>query len=185
MVSKRQAMKTTGKGRLVHIDRFLIRSQNLKRFRTRPLRYLDVGCGARKKGAPTTADTLNDFKKAGIKLELTAIDKGFPIGFKKHPGITFRRLNVTRKPITGQFEVVRYTNVELHLPEAEQKKTFENVANSVAEGGFLIFSHGPTTYQLFQKVSGKLVPLKTLKSKPGEELDRMNIALLRKWGMLP
>ena len=164
MPRKPRAEKTTSKGRLRHLDKFLIRIQNLKRFRTKPLRYLDVGCGSQKKGAPTTEDTLRDFKKVGIQIELTGIDKGFPRGFKKKPGITYRRLNVTRKPIEGQFEVVRYTNVELHLPESEKKKAFENVANAVAEGGFLIYAQEPRKYDILQKISGKLVNLRTFKS---------------------
>jgi|GEM_PF-1749786 len=153
--------RITTKGRLRHIDRWLIRTQNLKG--RGQIRYLDIGCCPSEKGAYTTEDTRRDFHDQGVDIRIKAVDKRFPESFKSHQDYSTH--DITAGPVRGSFDIVRYANVEPHIPKAKRTQALENVKASVGEGGFLIVGSGLDGYNVYRKEGAEFQPVKRFKTR--------------------
>jgi len=163
------ARKTTYKGRLKHVDDWLIRSNDFTA-KGAPIQYLDVGCSPQKTDAPTTLETLEVFREHGIPVDITAVDKSFPHGFTGNDDIYYKTHDIVRKPIRGQFDIVRYVNVEEHLPPGHVPRVRAEIEANVAEGGFLIrTSAKDKSYEIYRRGLGGMELVKTLRNTKGKK----------------
>jgi hypothetical protein len=132
-----EAMRVTRLKRLVHVDRYVIRNCGFSK--SKPVRFLDVGCCPMLNGAPTTSTTKAEFRKANYKMDITAVDKFLPEELKSSdPEIKFKQMDITKVAPGGQFDFVRAANIFEYLKGAEAvSQARKHIYDSVCEGGIL------------------------------------------------
>ena len=165
--------RVTSAKRLAHIDKFLIRVGKFDK--SKPVKFLDVGCCPMLDGAPTTMTTNELFKKAGYSVDMTAVDKYLPEKFNPTDKSTnYKSLDISTHAPRGKFDIVRASNVFQYIKGKESvMRAKEHVFNAVGEKGFLIidasgkvvseFGHHARSaagFLILQKVDGKMVFVK-------------------------
>jgi len=163
-------MRMTAAKRMAHIDKYVIRIGKFDK--SKPVKFFDVGCCPMLDGAPTTVVTKEAFKKAGYKMDVTAIDKFFPENFKPtDSSVRYKPMDISVSAPRGKFDLVRASNIFEYIKGAKNvERAKENIFNAVNEGGILIidslgkvlpeFGHKITNSAgsiVLKKVNGKMV----------------------------
>ena len=168
-------MRITSARRLMHIDKYVIRVGGFDK--SRPVKFLDVGCCPMVDGAPTTISTKKEFKKAGFDMDILAVDKFFSNDFKSSDSkIKYEQLDISKTSLTEKFDLVRASSVFEYIQGAENiAHTRDSIIKSVREGGILIINFVPgimanlirkndfgAALLVLKKVNGEMVLLKPI-----------------------
>ena len=124
--------------RLAHTDKFVIRIGKFDK--SKPVRFLDVGCCPMLDGAPTTRTTKEAFRKAGFEMDVTAVDKFFPEDFKPTDSkIKYETKDISKSVPKGKFDFVRAANIFEYIKGEENvARAKGNIFNAVNEGGIIV-----------------------------------------------
>ncbi|MEW5955340.1 MAG: class I SAM-dependent methyltransferase [Candidatus Micrarchaeota archaeon] len=122
--------QTTFYGRYAHVDKFLVNEFARHLPTGSNLRFLDVGVSPGTKGAVTTLEAVERFKRLGLRVAAHAIDKEVPesLAGREQSGVQYHQIDVEKDELPKeQFDVVRAANIMQYVSkkgEVSDKLTY-------------------------------------------------------------
>lgn len=149
------------------------------------LNYLEAACGPRQFGSVTAMQarkTLGRQRQGkGVRINVVATDLRMPpnlAGQIKH-GIAYRKEDLLKRVLSHErerYDLVRATNVTIHLEPEEERIAIQRLGERLREGGLLITECAGPMHGIFQKIDGELRLVYTLPiAAPPKLVKRMGI----------